>query len=135
MEGADGSPQSDPTEDVPHARGPPVVGVEDMGLQDGRGVEMTLSQDAGGENNVQSAVPGDDDASQGGGGGDSSSNQQEGKSSKDAEAKTDTEPGAKDGDGDIELGDQTTDSAAATTTAAAVGEGKESGKGEEETKG
>ncbi|PKY07298.1 hypothetical protein P168DRAFT_302255 [Aspergillus campestris IBT 28561] len=123
MEGAGGSPQSDPAEDVPHARGPPVVGVEDMGLQDGRGVEMTLSQGEG-EDTLQSAVHGDD-ASQGGG--DSSNTQKEGKGSQDAEAKTDTEPGSKDGDGDIELGDQTADS----TT---VGEGKELAK-EEETKG
>ncbi|KAL1969563.1 hypothetical protein VTN77DRAFT_9001 [Rasamsonia byssochlamydoides] len=34
---------SPPPDEIPHARGPPVVGVEDMGLQDGRGVEMTLS--------------------------------------------------------------------------------------------
>lgn len=123
MEGADGSPQPDPSEDVPHARGPPVVGIEDMGLQDGRGIEMTLSQDEG-EDNLQSAA-------QGGGGGDGSNNQQEGKGSKDAEAeaKADTDLGAKDGDGDIELGDQAADGAAT----AAVGEGKESAK--EETKG
>ncbi|KAH8697732.1 hypothetical protein BGW36DRAFT_341872 [Talaromyces proteolyticus] len=34
------SPQPD---EVPHARGPSVVGVEDLGLQDGKGVEMTIS--------------------------------------------------------------------------------------------
>ncbi|CEO60076.1 hypothetical protein PMG11_04719 [Penicillium brasilianum] len=39
-----GSPPADTSEEVPHARGPPVVGVEDLGLQDGKGVEMTLSE-------------------------------------------------------------------------------------------
>ena len=29
-------------EGIPHARGPSLLGVEDMGLQDGKGVEMTL---------------------------------------------------------------------------------------------
>ncbi|KAH8427989.1 uncharacterized protein LDX57_005695 [Aspergillus melleus] len=41
MEGT-GSPPADASEDVPHARGPRVLGVEDMGLQDGKGVKMTL---------------------------------------------------------------------------------------------
>ncbi|PLB55252.1 hypothetical protein P170DRAFT_432784 [Aspergillus steynii IBT 23096] len=41
MEGT-GSPPADASEDIPHARGPRVLGVEDMGLQDGKGVEMTL---------------------------------------------------------------------------------------------
>ncbi|KAH1495855.1 hypothetical protein LV164_000275 [Aspergillus fumigatus] len=39
-------PPVDSSEEIPHARGPPIVGVEDMGLQDGKGVEMTLAQDA-----------------------------------------------------------------------------------------
>ena len=30
-------------EEIPHARGPSVLGVEDLGLQDGKGVEMVLS--------------------------------------------------------------------------------------------
>ncbi|KAL3476370.1 hypothetical protein BJX99DRAFT_227994 [Aspergillus californicus] len=33
---------TDNTEEVPHARGPSLLGVEDLGLQDGKGVEMTL---------------------------------------------------------------------------------------------
>lgn len=37
------SPPPDASDAVPHARGPPVVGVEDMGLQDGKGVEMPLA--------------------------------------------------------------------------------------------
>ena len=32
-----------PAEEIPYARGPSVLGVEDMGLQDGRGVQITLS--------------------------------------------------------------------------------------------
>ncbi|KAF9883160.1 hypothetical protein FE257_004045 [Aspergillus nanangensis] len=42
MEGT-GSPPGDAADDVPHARGPQVIRVEDMGLQDGQGVEMTLT--------------------------------------------------------------------------------------------
>ncbi|KAJ5814911.1 hypothetical protein N7474_006688 [Penicillium riverlandense] len=38
------SPPPDQSEEVPHARGPMVVGVEDMGLQDGKGVEMNLGE-------------------------------------------------------------------------------------------
>ncbi|CRG92293.1 hypothetical protein PISL3812_09350 [Talaromyces islandicus] len=46
-ENGDGDDRSSPQPDeVPHARGPPVVGVEDLGLQDGKGVEMTLSSSA-----------------------------------------------------------------------------------------
>lgn len=39
-----GSPPADPSDEVPHARGPPVLGVKDLGLQDGQGVEMALSE-------------------------------------------------------------------------------------------
>ncbi|KAK2785718.1 hypothetical protein FQN52_008267 [Onygenales sp. PD_12] len=35
--------EDDDTEEAPHARGPAILGVEDMGLQDGRGVQMSLS--------------------------------------------------------------------------------------------
>ncbi|KAJ5597631.1 hypothetical protein N7537_007715 [Penicillium hordei] len=35
----------EPSDEVPHARGPVVLGVEDMGLQDGKGVEMRLAAD------------------------------------------------------------------------------------------
>lgn len=35
----------EPSDEVPHARGPIVLGVEDMGLQDGKGVEMRLAAD------------------------------------------------------------------------------------------
>lgn len=39
------SPPAESPDEVPHARGPPVVGVEDLGLQDGRGVEMNLGEE------------------------------------------------------------------------------------------
>ena len=42
------SPSPESSEEIPHARGPPVVGVEDMGLQDGKGVEIPLSNVEGG---------------------------------------------------------------------------------------
>ncbi|KAJ5086698.1 hypothetical protein NUU61_008005 [Penicillium alfredii] len=42
---ATASPPAESSEEFPHARGPPVVGVADMGLQDGKGVEMPLEQD------------------------------------------------------------------------------------------
>jgi hypothetical protein len=35
----------EPSDEVPHARGPILLGVEDMGLQDGRGIEMSLGID------------------------------------------------------------------------------------------
>ncbi|KXG53007.1 Protein phosphatase 4 core regulatory subunit R2 [Penicillium griseofulvum] len=35
----------EPSDEVPHARGPVLLGVEDMGLQDGKGIEMRLSTD------------------------------------------------------------------------------------------
>ncbi|KAJ5570069.1 uncharacterized protein N7459_009499 [Penicillium hispanicum] len=50
-----GSPPAEASEEVPHARGPPVVGVEDLGLQDGKGVEMNL-----GAEGKQDVVTGDD---------------------------------------------------------------------------
>lgn len=34
-------------EEIPHARGPSVLGVEDLGLQDGKGVKMTLDTNPG----------------------------------------------------------------------------------------
>ncbi|KAL2860731.1 uncharacterized protein BJX67DRAFT_328952 [Aspergillus lucknowensis] len=44
----EGEVPAEPTEGIPHARGPPLLGVEDMGLQDGKGVEMTLLSTEGG---------------------------------------------------------------------------------------
>lgn len=55
------SPPSEGSDDVPHARGPSVVGVEDLGLQDGRGVEMDLGQQGPtGLDNASGAQPSDD---------------------------------------------------------------------------
>ncbi|KAJ5476516.1 Protein phosphatase 4 core regulatory subunit R2 [Penicillium sp. IBT 31633x] len=36
----------EPSDEVPHARGPILLGVEDMGLQDGKGVEVSLGTDS-----------------------------------------------------------------------------------------
>ncbi|PGH27315.1 hypothetical protein AJ80_01025 [Polytolypa hystricis UAMH7299] len=36
--------QADDSEEIPHARGPAILGVQDLGLQDGKGVEMTLTR-------------------------------------------------------------------------------------------
>ena len=41
------STTAEDSEEIPHARGPPVLGVEDLGLQDGKGVEMTLDTQPG----------------------------------------------------------------------------------------
>ncbi|KAJ5899008.1 hypothetical protein N7495_003752 [Penicillium taxi] len=44
---AGGLPSNElPEEEVPHARGPSVLGVEDMGLQNGKGVELSLGEQA-----------------------------------------------------------------------------------------
>ncbi|KAK1149295.1 hypothetical protein N8T08_006517 [Aspergillus melleus] len=87
MEGA-GSPPADASEDVPHARGPRVLGVEDMGLQDGKGVEMTLP--AAEENSNKQ-----------------SDDQQEpsGQSAPENDTKQLADKENADGDGDIVLGD------------------------------
>ncbi|KAJ5505654.1 Protein phosphatase 4 core regulatory subunit R2 [Penicillium expansum] len=44
-EGSAATTSPEPSDEVPHARGPIVLGVEDMGLQDGKGVEMRLATD------------------------------------------------------------------------------------------
>jgi len=87
-----GSPPAD-SEEVPHARGPPVVGVEDMGLQDGKGVEMPLS-------NVDNAS----DAPSG-----NNATKEPAQEKDDEDPKQDSasasEEGKKDSDGDISLDD------------------------------
>ncbi|OJJ49336.1 hypothetical protein ASPZODRAFT_140243 [Penicilliopsis zonata CBS 506.65] len=75
------------SDEAPHARGPRVVGVEDMGLQDGKGVEMTLA-DA-------------DDKASGAG---ASNEQQMDQDGTETDAIS-TKGIAVDGDGDIVLGD------------------------------
>lgn len=42
-DGEDSERTSPQPEEIPHARGPSVLGVEDLGLQDGKGVQMALS--------------------------------------------------------------------------------------------
>ncbi|KAL1868825.1 hypothetical protein Plec18167_008130 [Paecilomyces lecythidis] len=55
-EGIDARTSPEAEEDAPHARGPSVLGVEDMGLQDGKGIEMTLSSQAAPKNGVDASV-------------------------------------------------------------------------------
>ncbi|CAL5874587.1 uncharacterized protein PFLUO_LOCUS8884 [Penicillium psychrofluorescens] len=43
------SPPPDQSDEVPHARGPQILGIEDMGLQDGKGVEMNLGDQGASE--------------------------------------------------------------------------------------
>ncbi|KAF7588132.1 hypothetical protein BBP40_006132 [Aspergillus hancockii] len=75
----DAFPQpTDSSEDIPHARGPRTLGVEDMGLQDGKGVEMTLEEEA---NNTTTEQNGQQDGNQ------------------------DSTKGSADGDGDMTLDD------------------------------
>ncbi|KAL2799541.1 hypothetical protein BJX66DRAFT_293103 [Aspergillus keveii] len=99
-EGAEGEMTTEPTEEIPHARGPSVLGVEDMGLQDGKGVEMTLlSTDAGTDNQPsstgQSAVEQPSAQESSTGAGDSTLTTAAAVSGDDA-----------DGDGDITLSDE-----------------------------
>jgi hypothetical protein len=84
---ADDSPESresPPAEEIPHARGPSVLGVEDMGLQDGRGLQITLSNP-----NLDQDGAGSDDTA--------------GEATRDGEFKPKDDDA--DGDGDIFLGD------------------------------
>lgn len=101
---ASASSPTDSSEEVPHARGPPIVGVEDLGLQDGKGVEMALGERVGqdGTSDLPAAE----------------SNPAEG------------EPGHADKDGDIVLDDTTSkeEIKAEDTTAAAPQTGDETAK-------
>jgi hypothetical protein len=85
---ASASPPAESADEVPHARGPALLGVQDMGLQDGKGVEMDLGNQAA--QAAQAAANGDgvSDAPA-------------------AEASTEAsqEAGATDRDGDIVLDD------------------------------
>ncbi|KAJ5942228.1 hypothetical protein N7516_002396 [Penicillium verrucosum] len=47
----------EPSDEVPHARGPIVLGVEDMGLQDGKGVEMRLAADGAADVSTAATTP------------------------------------------------------------------------------
>lgn len=92
--GGTGSPPPADSEEMPHARGPPVVGVEDMGLQDGKGVEMPLSNvDGGGD-----APPGDTATKQ-------LAQEKDNKNRKQDHSSESPEGEKRDGDGDISLDD------------------------------
>ncbi|KAJ6021216.1 Protein phosphatase 4 core regulatory subunit R2 [Penicillium herquei] len=74
------------SDEVPHARGPSVLGVEDLGLQDGKGVEMNLeAQQIASTDGANDAIPANLGAA--------------------IEAKTGTESNPADKDGDIVLED------------------------------
>ncbi|KKZ63451.1 hypothetical protein EMCG_02262 [[Emmonsia] crescens] len=77
--------QGDELEEVPHARGPNILGVEDMGLQDGKGVQMSLSTSPPRAMNDTLQESADNDRLGGGG-----------------DLKDDTD---RDADGDIVIGD------------------------------
>ncbi|KAF7160912.1 hypothetical protein CNMCM5623_006474 [Aspergillus felis] len=104
-------PPADSSEEIPHARGPPILGVEDMGLQDGKGVQMTLAQDA---NALATQSPA----------------QAEQPSSTAEEQTENREPASRanaDSDGDIQLDDakEAGESAPAATATAAAAEATE----------
>ena len=98
------------TEEVPHARGPSVLGVEDLGLQDGKGVEMTLQgketeADAHSSTAESSTLRGSTHESVTGAGTTESATQGQ----KDEDAKPDAvaiTAATADGDGDITLSDE-----------------------------
>ncbi|RAL17186.1 uncharacterized protein BO97DRAFT_474269 [Aspergillus homomorphus CBS 101889] len=116
MGGMDSVPAESAVEDVPHARGPPVVGVEDMGLQDGKGVEMNLDGASGDDDDgrqqqqSQTQAPGQE----------SSADQQGGQQQEQqaGQAEDQAQEGASkpvtDGDGDIALEDAKAEEGPAT---------------------
>lgn len=104
--GSTASPPPGEADELPHARGPPVVGVEDMGLQDGKGVEMPLSDgeeggggSSSGDNNDSKDHTTEDEPAQETGDGDQK------KQGTQASSSSSAEEGKKDGDGDISLSD------------------------------
>ncbi|EAA59833.1 hypothetical protein AN3625.2 [Aspergillus nidulans FGSC A4] len=103
----EGETPAEPTEEVPHARGPSVLGVEDMGLQDGKGVEMTLQgketkADAHSSTAESSTLSGFTQESVAGAGTTESAIQGQ----KDEDAKPEITTATADGDGDITLSDE-----------------------------
>ncbi|KAL4881577.1 hypothetical protein BJY04DRAFT_188375 [Aspergillus karnatakaensis] len=106
-----------PTDEIPHARGPSLLGVHDMGLQDGKGVEMTLLNTA-----AEPGTKAEDEDQEMTIGGEAAEGQEPGQASFSQEP---TESGTadatvesviasaaakdgKDGDGDITLSDEPT---------------------------
>ncbi|KAL4865679.1 hypothetical protein BDV12DRAFT_174114 [Aspergillus spectabilis] len=105
----EGEMTAEPTEEIAHARGPSLLGIADMGLQDGKGVEMTLLN--------TSAEPGTDandhDMYSGGGQGEDQSAHESTESGTGGESVESIVASAasrdgKDGDGDITLSDEPT---------------------------
>ncbi|OJJ05656.1 hypothetical protein ASPVEDRAFT_64648 [Aspergillus versicolor CBS 583.65] len=107
----EGELTAEPTDGVPHARGPSVLGVEDLGLQDGRDVEVTLlnreTEGAGASSTGDSTIPiatseqpGHESAPS-----DSDSTAVTATAQKDKDTDADADA---DGDGDITLSDEPT---------------------------
>ncbi|GFF41199.1 hypothetical protein IFM46972_06460 [Aspergillus udagawae] len=116
--GGTSPPPADPSEEIPHARGPPILGVADMGLQDGKGVEMTLAQDANAHATQSPA-------------------QAEQPSSTADDQTENREPASRanaDSDGDIQLDDakEAGESAPAATATAAAAEATQSSEATED---
>ncbi|WEW57646.1 DNA repair protein rad50 [Emydomyces testavorans] len=85
-------------EKIPHARGPSIIGVEDMGLQDGNDVQMTLLASEPAEVSTQNQL---------------ASEEKEGEKSASASLE-------EDGDGDIVIGDVSAASEAQSSTTTAT---------------
>ncbi|KAI9376015.1 hypothetical protein BJX61DRAFT_492389 [Aspergillus egyptiacus] len=97
----EGETTTEPTEEVPHARGPSVLGVEDLGLQDGKGVEVTLSNTQAGTDGAQTSEAGAGEPS-------SASAAGPGGAAEPTADLTTTSLVDADGDGDITLSDEPT---------------------------
>ncbi|KAL4933884.1 uncharacterized protein BDV17DRAFT_70035 [Aspergillus undulatus] len=103
-------------EGIPHARGPSLLGVEDMGLQDGKGLEMTLlNKEAEAAADATAASLTDDSATLSPGGTAQEAQETAAGSTQTSAAsatavgqKDDTTEADADGDGDITLSDEPT---------------------------
>ncbi|PYH84486.1 hypothetical protein BO82DRAFT_352039 [Aspergillus uvarum CBS 121591] len=114
MGGMESVPAEPVVEDIPHARGPPVVGVEDLGLQDGKGVEMNLdgAAESGQQQQDQTQKESQESAASLQGG----PQQQEQQSSQgEGQAQEGNAKPGTDGDGDIALEDAKAEEVSATS--------------------
>ncbi|PYI18394.1 hypothetical protein BO99DRAFT_362373 [Aspergillus violaceofuscus CBS 115571] len=114
MGGMESVPAEPLVEDIPHARGPPVVGVEDLGLQDGKGVEMNLdgAAESGQQQQDQTQKESQESAASLQGG----PQQQEQQSSRgEGRAQEGNAKPGTDGDGDIALEDAKAEEVSATS--------------------
>ncbi|RAH45178.1 uncharacterized protein BO95DRAFT_443367 [Aspergillus brunneoviolaceus CBS 621.78] len=117
MGGMESVPTEPGVEDVPHARGPPVVGVEDLGLQDGKGVEMDLDGAAeSGQQQQQQQDQTQKESQESAAGLQGDPQQQEQQSSQgEGQAQEGNAKPGTDGDGDIALEDAKAEEVSATS--------------------